>query len=211
MMMPDSTRPKSSLRVAQKDITRRRIRGSARNLFVSRPFEDVSMEEVANDAGVGRTTIYFHYPTKNALLLDLLSEDWERQAFIFARLATSPDLDRETLKGWLSKYTEGMRRSRNLFRMYIFALSLHEDFGKMLYAHRERLIGLLSERIPAFTVRTGAAPDQLRAAAASHAIINHIEHYGGIVVAADTPPEDAEAATDVLLDDFERFIKGARA
>ncbi len=209
--MPDSTRPKSSLRVAQKDITRRRIRGAARNLFVARPFEDVSMEEVANDAGVGRTTIYFHYPTKNALLLDLLGEDWERQAFIFGRLATAPALDRETLKGWLKKYTDGMRRSRSLFRMYIFALSLHEDFGKMLYAYRERLIGLLGERIPAFTARTGAAASQIRAAAASHAMINRIEHYGGIVAAPDTPSEDVEAATEVLLDEFERFIKSPHA
>jgi AcrR family transcriptional regulator len=207
--MPAAARVKSSLRVAQKDITRRRIRSAARELFISRPFEDVSMEEVANDAGVGRTTIYFHYPTKNALLLDLLGEDWERQAFIFARLAASPALDRETLRGWLKKYTDGMRRSRNLFRMYIFALSLHEDFARMLHAHRERLIVLLGEKIPAFTPRTGASPDKLRAAAASHAMINHIEHYGGLAVAPDTSPEDVEAAADVLLDDFERFIESA--
>jgi hypothetical protein len=40
-------------------------------------------------------------------------------------------------------------------------------------------------------------------------MINHIEHYGGLAVAPDTSPEDVEAAAEVLLDDFERFIKGA--
>jgi AcrR family transcriptional regulator len=204
--MPPLKRAKASLRLTQKDITRRRIRDAARALFVAHPFEEVAMEEVARDADVGRTTIYFHYATKNALLLDLLEEDWDRQAALFARLNQAAATDRAALRRWLRRVTEGMRQSRNLFRMYDFALSLSDDVRRLQFAHRERLIGLMSKSIPAFTPRMDAAPDRRRAAAASHALLHHLQLYGGMI-AEGPAAADAEAATEVLLDAFEVFVR----
>jgi AcrR family transcriptional regulator len=209
--MPKETRaPKTSLREAQKDMTRRRILEAARKLFGSVSFEQASMEDVAGKAEVGRTTIYFHYPTKNALLIDLLREDWDRQAVIFEQLAATPEINRDSLRGWLERFTAGMRRSRTLFRLYGFTLSLNEEVGTLQHQHRDRLIGILAKRIPAFATRQGAAPGRRKAAAASHMLLVQIEHYGALL-AGDLPQHDADAATDAMLDAFSTFIASAAA
>lgn len=201
---PAPTKP--SLRAAQRDVTRRRIRDSARKLFSAGRFEHVSMEDIARDAEVGRTTIYLHYPTKNALLLELLQEDWERQASFFDRLTATTPVNRSTLQGWVKAYALGMREARGLFRMYMFTLSLDEEVGRLQDRHRERLISLLGRRLPGLVTYEAARPDQRRAAAASHALIAHVEYYGGLA-GSEAPREDFEAATEVLVDALAGFME----
>jgi AcrR family transcriptional regulator len=201
--MAKAARAHTPLRQAQKHMTRRRILDAARKLFGSVSFDQVAMEDVAAKAEVGRTTIYFHYPTKNALLIDLLREDWDRQAAIFEQLAAVPDINRESLRRWLERFVAGMSRSRSLFRLYGFTLSLSEEAARYQAQHRERLVGILAARIPAFAPRAGAAPGRGKAAAASHLLLVQIEHYGAWV-AGDLL--DAGAATEAMLDAFISFM-----
>jgi AcrR family transcriptional regulator len=204
-MMAETAAAKPSLRAAQRDVTRRRIRDSARKLFGSGPFEQVSMEDIARDAEVGRTTIYLHYPTKNALLVELLQEDWDRRIAFFERLTGTAQVDLKVLRSWVEGYAKGMREARSLFRMYLFTLSLDDEVGRLQHLHRETLIRILGRRLPGLVTREEARPDQRRAAAASHALIAHLEYYGG-VVGGDASREDVEAATDVLVEDLARFM-----
>ena len=164
------------------------------------------MDDIARDADVGRTTIYFHYATKSALMVDLLKEDWDRQAEVFASIEQIPVVDREALRQWLERFAEAVRRGSNLFRTSVLALSLSDDVRRLQFEHRERLIGILARRIPAFTPKTGAPPERRRAAAASHALMTLMEFYSGL--AAENPsPADVEAAAVVLLDAFEGFVQ----
>jgi AcrR family transcriptional regulator len=196
---------KRTLRTVQRDLTRRRVLASARKLFTTTPFEEVSMEDIAREAEIGRTTIYIHYPTKGPLLVDLLKEDWARQAAMFDRLTAGGRVSRRTMKVWIRAYAEGMREARGMFRMYTFTLGLSEEVGRLHEQHRERLIRLLARRLPGLIPRSDARPDQRQAAAASHAFIAHLEHFGGLVV-RDAPPEDVDASAEVLLDAMERFM-----
>src|SRR3546814_20916116 len=65
------------------------IRKAARKIFYSKSFEDVSLDEIAAEAGVSRGTIYLHFPGKNDILLDLLSEDLAAQMAIYEELAAA--------------------------------------------------------------------------------------------------------------------------
>jgi AcrR family transcriptional regulator len=197
--------PRPTLRTAQRDLTRRRIRAAARKLFTSAPFEQVSMEDIARDAEIGRTTIYLHYPSKSPLLVELLKEDWARQATMFERLTMSGRGGRRMLKTWLRAYAMGLREARDMFRMYTFTLALDAEVSRLHDLHRERLIRLLGRCLPGLVARADARPDQRRAAAASHALIGQLEQYGGLVV-RDAPLEDVEAAAEVLLDAMEGFM-----
>lgn len=201
-------RPPAKLqqRLSHKDVTRKRIRDAARALFAARPFEEVSMDDIARDADVGRTTIYFHYATKSALMVDLLKEDWDRQAEVFGSIEQIPVVDREALREWLERFAEAVRKGGNLFRTSVLALALSDDMRRLQFEHRERLIGILARRIPAFTPKTGTAPDRRRAAAASHALMTLMEFYSGL--AAEHPsPDEVEIAAEVLLDAFDGFVR----
>jgi AcrR family transcriptional regulator len=204
--MSESAAKKPSLRAAQRDLTRRMIREAARRVFADQPFEQVSLEEIARAAGVGRTTIYLHYSNRNALLLDLLEEEMQEQAALFEKLAQTRVLDRAALRQWVREYGRSLRRSKPLFRVYSFTLSLNENVDDVLVERRERNIALLSRRFPGLVARADAAPDRYAAAAASRALFSHIECYGNFI-AGDPTLEEADAATEVLIDDLQRFLR----
>jgi AcrR family transcriptional regulator len=55
-----------------------RIVRVARQLFAERGIEDVSMHQIAQEAGVGQGTLYRRYAHKGELILDLLNESAQR-------------------------------------------------------------------------------------------------------------------------------------
>ncbi|GCF06811.1 TetR/AcrR family transcriptional regulator [Dictyobacter arantiisoli] len=55
-----------------------RILRVARQLFAERGIEDVSMHQIAREAGVGQGTLYRRYAHKGELILDLLNESAQR-------------------------------------------------------------------------------------------------------------------------------------
>ncbi|HCZ05551.1 MAG: hypothetical protein PWP37_1585 [Thermotogota bacterium] len=58
----------------RKSKTRERILLAAKKLFSIKGFDGVSMEEIANEAGVKKALIYYYFPSKE----DLFFEVWQR-------------------------------------------------------------------------------------------------------------------------------------
>lgn len=62
--------------------TREAVREAVRELVQRSGFEAVSHQQVADEAGVGRATVYRHWPNRTDLLLDAITEvqapsDWQ--------------------------------------------------------------------------------------------------------------------------------------
>lgn len=76
-----------SLRVRQRVAVRERLTDAAYDLVFERGFDGATVEAIAERAGVGRTTAFRHFPTKEDLLLGWLDEVRERLA---ASLAARP-------------------------------------------------------------------------------------------------------------------------
>ena len=57
-----------SRRQHSRDEQRQRILDAARSLFGARSFDDVTMADIAELAGVSRATVFNHYPGKHALV-----------------------------------------------------------------------------------------------------------------------------------------------
>ena len=55
--------------------TRRRLVDSAMALFAEQGFEGTSVEDIAARAGVGRTTFFRHFPTKDDLIAAMAAGD----------------------------------------------------------------------------------------------------------------------------------------
>jgi AcrR family transcriptional regulator len=75
--LEDLTGPPSSLR-ADAARNRKRVLDAAERLFATRDAREVTMDDIARAAGVGRATLYRRFPTPAAVALALLDEHERR-------------------------------------------------------------------------------------------------------------------------------------
>ena len=69
--MKQSSTPKPVLADARQLRTRKTLLDAMLRLVVDRPFDQVTIREIAEEAGIGYATFFRHYPSKEALLHDL--------------------------------------------------------------------------------------------------------------------------------------------
>ena len=61
-----------SIRNRKAQETRARIAEAALELFMSQGYAETTIDHIAEAAGVSRRTVFHHFPTKDAMLLDNL-------------------------------------------------------------------------------------------------------------------------------------------
>lgn len=67
-------KPVAESKASQRQETFEKILGAALDLFVSRGFEGTTVDEIAEGAGLTKGAIYFHFSTKDDVLLALLDQ-----------------------------------------------------------------------------------------------------------------------------------------
>ena len=72
----------------QREETHRRLYDTALGIYRRDGIESASIEEIANRAGVSRGTFYFHFSSKDEVLLELMEESEEA---LCERVAAMPD------------------------------------------------------------------------------------------------------------------------
>jgi len=80
----------SGLRETKKKKTRQAIMDAAIRLFSEKGFEKTSVDELAKEAGVGKSTIYGYFHTKNEIFLAFCEDQVD---FVFTDLAQKRDPD----------------------------------------------------------------------------------------------------------------------
>ena len=78
----------SGLREAKKKKTRQAIMNAAIKLFSEKGFKNTSVDELAKMAGVGKSTIYGYFHTKNEIFLAFCEDQVD---FAFSDLAKKRD------------------------------------------------------------------------------------------------------------------------
>ena len=92
-------------RAREKSETRDKILDAARELFVTKGYEGVSMRRVAEKIEYSPTAIYVHFSDKQQLFHELCQQDYARLAEVFQSSAMSSD-PIERLKQIGNTYTE---------------------------------------------------------------------------------------------------------
>jgi len=62
--------PPTDLRTRKRQATRQAILAAATRLFIARGFDEVTVDEIARAADVGRMTVFNHFPRKEDLFFD---------------------------------------------------------------------------------------------------------------------------------------------
>lgn len=165
-MAKTATRMKSGLRDKQKELTLTLLRKAAREMFYGQPYEDVSMEDIAQSAGVSRGTVYLHFPSKLDVLNDLLRDDLADQMGVYDELAMWRHTTVREMREWLQHFHDQMMRrgaSLHLFAMYFRRVP--QDI-LLVVKHRESAIAKLGQVYPGFDLSalSGEAHERKRIA-----------------------------------------------
>ncbi|MFD3577447.1 TetR/AcrR family transcriptional regulator [Streptomyces sp. NPDC058644] len=83
----DTPPPPMGRRERKKAATRQAIADAALRLFLERGYDDVGIREIADAADVSTTTLFKHFPVKEALVLD---EDAAQEARLLAAVRERP-------------------------------------------------------------------------------------------------------------------------
>jgi AcrR family transcriptional regulator len=78
-------------RVVETDGLRETILAAARELFTAQGYEATTMRKIAEHIGYSATTLYLHFPDKNAILSELCYRDFAELGALSAEAVTEPD------------------------------------------------------------------------------------------------------------------------
>lgn len=106
-------------RERQKQEIRSKILEAARELFVTRGFEAVSMRQIAEKIEYSPTAIYFHFQDKEALLRELCATDFLAFAGVFQKAAAIPDPIERLRRLGEAYITFGMERPNHYRLMFM--------------------------------------------------------------------------------------------
>jgi len=140
--------------LTEEEINRRRheIFKSSVALILKQGFNDTSMQEIAEAAGVGKSTLYDYFPTKDHVVLFVLEEELDNLNAQAESIAAQAMPVQEKLTKILEAQLEFLLKNKNFFmEITMQAAQLgqagQQDIMKRRYAYQDLLRSLLEQGI----------------------------------------------------------------
>ena len=143
---------KAPLRERKRLTTKSEIVRIAFDLFAKRGYDEVSVEMIADGAGVSRATFFNYFPKKDLILHELAAARSERVGQMFAVfLSQAQPLTREDLMRMILEICrENARFSFKSKKLFLNAISHQLSSGLILKA-RERALNVVTEVLNTFS------------------------------------------------------------
>ncbi|MEK3936341.1 TetR/AcrR family transcriptional regulator [Sporosarcina sp. FSL W7-1349] len=96
----------SSRKSAQRDLTREMIMDAARDLFIMKGYQHVSMRQIAKELGYSHGAIYYHFTNKAELFFALVEEHFSMLERKLKEITEAPLAPREKIEAILLGFIE---------------------------------------------------------------------------------------------------------
>jgi len=138
------------------------IMEAAERLFSWRRFHEITLDEVAREAGVGKGTIYLYFADKEDLFFQLATSGYTQLCEIIGQQSLDGQPFRESLLAIAAQISDFFERRRQLLRMMQTEdgrLSCHPGrLRERWLMHRQQLVGTLAR-----VLQAGVAEGVIRA------------------------------------------------
>ena len=138
----------TTLREARKDFTRAHICAAAKEVFFVNGFSAPTMEQIAQAAGIQRSTLYTHFRDKEEILAVITAEYTQALRHVVARLP-GPAPSREDISRWVREFARFAREQRAPTELLVTASSLAR-LPEPVRIFGADFVQMLAAQLPAF-------------------------------------------------------------
>jgi AcrR family transcriptional regulator len=198
-------RAPDALKEVIRDFRRDQIMDTARRLFGECGTTDVSMDEIAAEAGVARSTVYVYFANRDDLLRACVQSMYDRLQDTIALVVDDGAPPVERLRGLILGVLERIDESPDFFRFAMATQATAGAAGSAAVGGALMMIGLDMIRVLEELVVAGVAAGDFRADVdpARAVVLVGQQIYGALSVRAGEPePVPAEQAADEIC----RFV-----
>ena len=204
-------RAPDALREVIRDFRRDQIMDTARRLFGERGTTDVSMDEIAAEAGVARSTVYVYFANRDELLQACVQSMYDRMQDTIALIVADDASPRERLRGLVLGLLERIDESPAFFRLAMATQATSGAAGSAAVGGALMMIGLDMIRVLEELIVAGQASGDFRADLNPERAVVLVgqQIYGALSVRAGEPdPIPAAQAADEICDFISRGLGG---
>jgi AcrR family transcriptional regulator len=191
----DVHEPTSSLRDAQKQLTRDRLVDAAFELFGDRGYEATNAEQIAKVAGTSRATFYLHFKSKAEIALELQARTEGEVVDAYAALDELVGSTRADVRRWVEQVLGVWERDRLRLAAMEQALAVEQRVADRWF----EIINHAIDRMPRALAVRGERPAAARLRLLTMVFQLDRSMYFHIV---RSEPLDRDVLVDVLADQW---------
>ena len=204
-------RAPDALKEVIRDFRRDQIMDTARRLFGERGTTDVSMDEIAAQAGVARSTVYVYFANRDDLIGDCVESMYDRMKETIADVVADDASPVERLRALILGVLERVDESPEFFRLAMATQATSGAAGSAAVGGALMMIGLdMIRLLEELAVAGKASGDFRRDLDPERAVVLVGQQiFGALSVRAGEPdPIPATQAADEICDFIRRGLGG---
>lgn len=94
-------------------MTRQEIIKKIEELFYAKSFKEVSMQNIANEIGMKKASLYYHFPSKEVLIREVLEESFENYLNFIKKIIEK--WNKNNFQELLKKFLDFPEKNKNIF------------------------------------------------------------------------------------------------
>jgi AcrR family transcriptional regulator len=199
------TNGRTKLQQEQKQNSRQRLLDAARALYTRISYAVTTVDDIATDAGVSRTTFYRHFDSKLAVAEALFREAMIPIQAIHERVASYEDPGEKEITVWINQLLDHLVANKTLVQIMREVEAIEPDSDSAQADTHKRLIELYGIRIPAFRLAASNAVGSLEARVRANLLLLQFDQFFYAVAVRESI--DRKVGVEVMAREFRRFIE----
>ncbi len=149
----------AELKEREKETRRQIVVESALALFAKKPFYEVGMREVANEAGISPATIYRYFPSQEELFNEAFIQDINSASKAFRKMVQKDEP--ASIEEFAIALVDHLNDNESTFQMMTY-LMLKDDLEKPMVGKFESVTKIFFDLFEELLIRHGVKKDNAR-------------------------------------------------